>query len=169
VGFSYGELRDIYYKHHDNEVIKNLFFFIRACNYYYVADILEDESSRKSGKKEAAKIDPNYDGPYAKEVVTFAKNLLGDSYSELSKIAIKEEENYWNLTIEEKKDALSLTGYLFFLHPQAVKRPEDRNSSSPDRFLYLESFQTGRVITSVAPLPSLSDLLHTKAFEIHPQ
>lgn len=104
VGFSYGELRDIYYKHHDNEVIKNLFFFIRACNYYYVADILEDESSRKSGKKEAAKIDPNYDGPYAKEVVTFAKNLLGDSYSELSKIAIKEEENYWNLTIEEKKD-----------------------------------------------------------------
>ncbi|MBB2183307.1 hypothetical protein H0486_10490 [Lachnospiraceae bacterium MD1] len=104
MGFSYGELRDIYYKHHDNEVIKNLFFFIRACNYYYVADILEDESSRKSGKKEAAKIDPNYDGPYAKEVVTFAKNLLGDSYSELSKIAIKEEENYWNLTIEEKKD-----------------------------------------------------------------
>ena len=103
----YAKLEDIYQANTDNEMMKNLYFFCSACGYYRLAEIIDDESYKESGDKEAAKIDPNYDGPYAKEVISFAKELLGDAYADLADSATKEQENYENLTMQDKKDILN--------------------------------------------------------------
>lgn len=103
----YARLEDIYQANTDNEMMKNLYFFCNACGYYRIADILGNTSYKTAGNKEAAKIDPNYDGPYAEEVISFAKELLGSDYAALVDIATREQENYEKLTMQDKKDILN--------------------------------------------------------------
>ena len=103
----YAELEDIYQKNPDNEMMKNLYYFCSACDYYYLADVMDDASDKEAGNKEAAKIDPNYDGAYSKEVIQFAKDLLGDDYSTLAESATNEQNNYNNLTMQDKIDILN--------------------------------------------------------------
>lgn len=100
----YAELEDIYQKHPDNEMMKNLYYFCTACDYYWLANVLNDDSEIEAGKKEAAKIDPNYTGAYSEEVVSFAKGLLGDSYAMLAEDANTEQQNYENLSMQDKID-----------------------------------------------------------------
>lgn len=103
----YARLEDIYQANTDNEMMKNLYYFCNACGYYRIADILGDTSYKTAGNKEAAKIDPNYDGPYAEEVISFAKELLGSDYAALADTATVEQENYEKLTMQDKKDILN--------------------------------------------------------------
>ena len=103
----YAELEDIYQANPDNEMMKNLYYFCSACGYYYLADVMDDASDKEAGNKEAAKIDPKYNGAYSKEVIQFAKDLLGDDYATLAESATKEQENYDNLTMQDKIDILT--------------------------------------------------------------
>lgn len=103
----YAELEDIYQANPDNEMMKNLYYFCSACGYYYLADVMDDASDKEAGNKEAAKIDPKYNGAYSKEVIQFAKDLLGDDYATLAENATKEQENYDNLTMQDKIDILA--------------------------------------------------------------
>lgn len=103
----YAELEDIYQANPDNEMMKNLYYFCSACDYYYLADVMDDASDKEAGNKEAAKIDPKYNGAYSKEVIQFAKDLLGDDYATLAESATKEQENYDNLTMQDKIDILT--------------------------------------------------------------
>lgn len=103
----YAELEDIFQANPDNEMMKNLYYFCSACDYYYLADVMNDASDKEAGNKEAAKIDPKYNGAYSKEVIQFAKDLLGDDYATLAESATKEQENYDNLTMQDKIDILT--------------------------------------------------------------
>ncbi|WP_373102847.1 FxLYD domain-containing protein [Blautia obeum] len=103
----YAELEDIYQANPNNEMMKNLYYFCSACGYYYLADVMDDASDKEAGNKEAAKIDPTYDGAYSKEVIQFAKDLLGDDYATLAESATNEQENYDNLTMQDKIDILT--------------------------------------------------------------
>lgn len=100
----YAELEDIWQANSDNEMMRNLYYFCNACGYYWLADITDDEELKSNGNSEAAKIDPNYDGPYADEVITFAKELLGESYEEEAARAVEEQKNYDNLSMMDKVD-----------------------------------------------------------------
>lgn len=100
----YAKLEDIYQKYPDNEMMKNLYYFCNTCGYYWLADITKDESKIEAGKMEAAKIDPNYSGAYSEEVVSFAKELLGDSYAALADDSNTEQQNYENLSMKDKID-----------------------------------------------------------------
>jgi len=103
----YAKLEDIYQANKSNETMRNLYYFCNSCGYFRLADILDKKDYIEEGKKEAAKIDPNYRGPYYEEVITFAKELLGDSYEGLSETALKEQNNFDNLTMQDKKDILN--------------------------------------------------------------
>lgn len=103
----YAELEDIYQDNPDNEMMRNLYYFCTACSYYWIAGIMDNDEKKVSGNNEAAKIDPNYDGPYATEVIAFAKALLGDTYGAEAERAKVEEINYENLTMQDKIDILN--------------------------------------------------------------
>lgn len=103
----YAKLEDMYQANPGNVTMKNLYYFCNACGYYRLADITGDSKYKTAGNKEAAKIDPNYRGPYYVEVITFAKEVLGSSYEGLSEIALKEQENFDNLTLQDKKDIIN--------------------------------------------------------------
>ncbi len=104
----YAELEDIWQANSDNEMMRNLYYFCNACGYYWLADITDDEGLKSNGNSEAAKIDPNYDGPYADEVITFAKELLGESYEEEAARAVEAQRNYDNLSMMDKVDILNM-------------------------------------------------------------
>ena len=102
----YAELEDIYQENPDNKVMENLYYFCTTCSYYWLADLMDDESYISSAKSEAAKIDPAYDGPYSEEVIAFAIDLLGDDYAALAKVATTQQANYEALTMQDKVEIL---------------------------------------------------------------
>lgn len=104
VELNYRELAEIYHKYPDNEMMKNLFLFCSTCANYRNYVISELESQLEFAKEQAAKINPNYDGPYAKEVLNLAIILLGDEYENRAAIVLEQINNYEELSFQDKMD-----------------------------------------------------------------
>ena len=106
--FNYKEIEDIYKKHPNNKVIYNLYHFCTAIGRYDIYYILEEDlECIDNAKEEAAKIESDYAGPYAEEIKGFAMEVLGSEYNKLSGEAKQRENNYLNLTEQDKKDIIN--------------------------------------------------------------
>jgi len=106
--FNYKEIEDIYKEFPSNKVISNLYHFCCSIGWYDIYYILEEDlECIEYAKEEAAKIEPDYAGPYAEEIKGFAKKVLGNQYSKLAGEAKKRETNYFNLTNQDKKDIIN--------------------------------------------------------------
>ena len=103
----YKQIENIYKKYPDNNIISNLYAFCQSVEYFYLSDLLEKPEYKNSGKEEAAKISPDYDGSYSNEIISYAKSVLGNEYSSLAVAAKKREDNYKNLSTQDKKDIVN--------------------------------------------------------------
>lgn len=94
---------DAYKKYPNDETISTI------SNYYFSKENIDFYSSSKdisyknSAMEYASLISPNYSGFKSEEILTYAKNLLGEKWNELSEKVKKQNENYENLTIQQKK------------------------------------------------------------------
>lgn len=107
VEFRYDELASIYHKYPDNEMMENLFLFCSVCANYNTYCIVEMESQLDFTKDQAAKINPNYDGPYAEEVIGLAIGLLGAEYASRATAVIEQKKNYEQLSLQDKVDIVN--------------------------------------------------------------
>lgn len=106
--FNYKEIEDIYKEYPNNKVIYNLYHFCTAIGWYDIYYILEEDlECIDNAKEEAAKIEPDYAGPYAEEIKGFAMEVLGNEYTKLAGEAKQRETNYMNLTDQDKKDIIN--------------------------------------------------------------
>ncbi len=111
--YNYARLEDIQQRYPKNEVMFNLYQFCKSIACFDTAqkmgDIGSDLEAVYLGEAydSAASINPAYTGPYAEEIISYAKEVLGDDYEELANKARKENENYQNLSFQDKKDIVN--------------------------------------------------------------
>ena len=103
----YKQIENIYKQYSNNNIISNLYAFCQSVEYFYLAELLEKPEYKNSGKEEAAKISPDYDGAYSNEIISYAKSVLGNEYSSLAAAAKKREDNYKNLSTQDKMDIVN--------------------------------------------------------------
>jgi len=72
----YKEIENIYKQYPDNDVIRNLYHFCTSVDYFWVSNVMDDVEKRNLGREEAAKIDEDYSGAYAKELKEYVKSIL---------------------------------------------------------------------------------------------
>ena len=84
-----------------------MFLFCSTCANYSIYCIAELESQLEFTKDQAAKINPNYDGPYAEEVIGMAIELLGDEYASRATTVIEQKKNYEQLSLQDKLDIVN--------------------------------------------------------------
>lgn len=93
-----------YKKYPNDEIISTI------CNYYFSKENMDFYSSssdinyKNSAMEYASLISPDYDGFKSEEIINYAQNLLGDKWKEINEKSKKQNENYKNLTIQQKKD-----------------------------------------------------------------
>lgn len=102
--FNYVELEKLYKEYPENEMMRNLYRFCVSNSYFHWAQVLEKPSDIENAKEEAAKIDPKYSGPYSEEVISYAVEVLGEDYAVMAIEANKRQENYDNLSLQDKID-----------------------------------------------------------------
>ncbi len=102
----YKTIEDIYKKYPDNETISNLYAFCVSNDYLYFKDLIDDDKYQKAAEEEAAKISVNYKGEYADYIISYAKNLLGDSYTAFNEEVTKAQDKYNNMTTADKAEVI---------------------------------------------------------------
>ena len=98
-------IEDIYKEYPNDAVILNIYFYCSAKKQYNYYISLGDKGLLESAKEFAANIDPTYDGAFAKEMQSFANELLSsesnrlESYTEVK----SSTDKYNNLSNNDKK------------------------------------------------------------------
>ena len=104
---SYKEIENIYKVYPDNEVISNLYYYCVANEYLHLNTLMETGDYQELAEETAAKIDSNYTGSFSNEIITFAENLLGDTYAEKQKEVLAFQDKYDSLTTQDKAGIIS--------------------------------------------------------------
>lgn len=95
---------DSYKKYPNDETISTI------CNYYFSKTNMDfymsssDINYKNTAMEYAALISPGYSGFRNEEIINYAQDLLGEEWNELNEKSQKQNENYKNLTIQQKKD-----------------------------------------------------------------
>lgn len=95
-------IEDTYKKYPNDEIISTIYFYDTSSACYEYSKLLKDSDFYDDAIRYASKISPTYTGEFSDEIIKYATDLLGDTWSEKRNDALQQDVIFDSLTLDEK-------------------------------------------------------------------